>query len=151
MSNIQKKTDNLEEENKRREQVLKEKQLGRDIEIIEKSRVSSDISSIKSRIFFYIKVIHESIGLIREKYNANDKAILLIVNEFSKMYRTYESIREDISLTIEKKEGGFRKEFDTLFPKINYLHETYGEIYSSLLDVSGQLLDIDSYLNRYMK
>jgi hypothetical protein len=151
MSNATKDAKTLEEENKRRAEVLKEKQFGRDIEIIEKSRLFSDISSIKSRIVFYTHVIHESIGLLREKFHSDDTSIPLIVNEYLKIFRTYESIREDICLTIEKKEGSFRKEFDTLFPKITYSHETYGDIHSSLLDVSGQLLDVDSYLNRYMK
>jgi len=151
LSNATKDAKTLEEENKRREQVKKEKELGRDIEIIEKSRLVSDISSIKSRIVFYTNVLHESISLLREKFNSNDKSIPLIVNEYSKIFKTYESIREDICLTIEKKEGSFRKEFDALFPKITYSYETYGDIHSSLLDVSGQLLDVDSYLKRYMR
>jgi hypothetical protein len=150
LSNATKDAKTLEEENKRRKQVYKEKLFGMKIERIEKLRLVSDISSIKSRIVFYTHVIHESIGLLREKFNSNDKSISLIVNEYSKIFRTYESIREDICLTIEKKEGNFRKEFDALFPKISFLHETYSDIHSSLLDVSGQLLDVDSYLNRYL-
>lgn len=151
MSNATKDAKTLEEENKRREQVRIEKQLGRDIEIIEKSRITSDISSINRRIVFYTNVIHESISILREKFKSEDKSIPFIVNDYSKIFRTYESIREDICLTIEKKEGCFRKEFDALFPKITFSDETYGDIHSSLLDVSGQLLDIDSYLKRYMK
>jgi hypothetical protein len=146
MSDATKDAKSLEEENKRREQVLKEKQLGRDIEIIEKSRLVSDISSIKSRIVFQMRVYHESISMMRERLKPGDKANPNVVKEFSKMFRTYDSIREDICLTIEKKEGGFRKEFETLFPKLIFSHETNGDIVSSLVDVSGQLLDIDSYL-----
>lgn len=151
ISNTQKEIEKLKDETERRLLVKKEKHLGREIEKIEKSRIAPDIISIHQRITELGGTMIDMSKGIQESQPDPNFPIGPDTREMIKSFvKNYISIRKDICYTIEKKEKTFPDKFENIFPEIKTSTNTYREASTTLLTYAEQLLQIRTYLNRYL-
>lgn len=121
MDNKKEGAKKINEEVERRKAVVFEKMLGKQIETIEKSRISPDIISIKDRILCLMESMDNHTVVAKTnlpKINRFYKFDIQQTQIYKLFYDSYKSIREDIIQTIAKKEGAFKQKFDKIFPEI---------------------------------
>jgi hypothetical protein len=155
MSGKEKEIEELKDETDRRELVIREKHLGKEIEKIEKSRIVSDILSIQERIAELGTLMYKmASGMIDvyEKFGTPvGKNTINLINSF---INNYISIRKDICYTIGKKEGNFQDKFKDIFPEIETSIKsikTFSDGSNALLTYAEQLFQIRIFLNRYLQ
>jgi len=156
MSDPEKEIEKLKDETDRRELVIREKNFGREIEKIEKSRITPDILSIQQRLLEVVKGVN-MIVMSKTNQETQQKLSNTPIGPTAKktidaLIDNYISIRKDIcyTITIGKKEGKFPEKFQDIFPEIKTPIKTYGEMLDIMLMYAEQLLQIRIFLNRYL-
>ena len=151
MGDKKRELENTKEEARLREQVVKLKEFGKEIEEIQKSRITPDIYSIQDRIMMNCMALMEIAKKISNEPNYDNKIGLIVTNKaIQPQLNIYKSIRMDICETLKKKDKTIKDKFDKLFPEITYSRDTKSEIIELCCVFTEQLMDIYIYLNRYV-
>lgn len=153
MSNKENKIEILKQESQRRELVKKTKILGKQIEEIEKDRISKDIDSIQYRIMYIsdltLKTIQDELDRRKKDKKLDKKPCPDFTKTCQKFIETYKSIRKDICYTIEKREKNFQDKFIELFPEAKISDNSFNELVHYLHNAINQLIQIKLFLDRY--
>jgi hypothetical protein len=149
-----KEIEKLEREIERSLNVVKMKELHKQIEDIERLRKQISIRSINERIllcFDVSKGVMNALLELKEKdtYHVFSQKIPIgnsTLKAVTTIITTYESICFDLQRTLDIK----KEDFDKLFPKIDFIPITYDQIPSNLNCLNLRLMDMRNYCLRLL-